>query len=707
MDIKTILIVMFLINLFLGIFTLIIKQKQRYITNVSYWAIANFLIAGCYLMLGLRGIIPDLFSIVIANIFPFLAITFRYFGFKNLYNKIVFRNEFVLLSLFIFGMILLISYFTYFDENIYYRTIFFRTGIGLFAIYFGLLMFYSSPKEEKFVAQIASFSYFIFATLSFLYVLSWVYKPEYRDIFKPNIYNLLMYLTNILIDIVWTIALLFISNQRNFVKQIESEKRVRSLFDNSHDGIVMVNKEGKLIDFNNAYSKMLGYSREELLKTDFHKLTPEIWHDWEQKEVIEKLALDNSFSITYEKEYIHKNRVIFPIELSAFVANDIEGKSYFWAIVTDITERKKAETKIRELTQAVTQSPTTIVVADTQGTIVYVNPRFTEMTGYSEQEVIGENPRILKTDKTPPDRFKELWQTVSSGKIWKGELTNKKKNGEEYTEQALIAPVFDENQKIINYIAIKEDITEKKRLENEIVNRNEQLIELNATKDKFISILAHDLRSPFNVLIGFTHLLQNKIIAENLTSVKEFVDIIEQTSKNTYKLLENLLEWASSQQNRIAYKPETINLQLIVYECYTYVANNAVAKKIEIKMEIGENIFIQADSDMTKTILRNLMTNAIKFTPISGKIVLSAKINQTGVEISVSDTGVGMDEKTKNSLFKIGTTKSTTGTEGEHGTGFGLLLCKEFVEKHGGKIWVESEVGKGSDFKFTMPLRND
>jgi PAS domain S-box-containing protein len=360
---------------------------------------------------------------------------------------------------------------------------------------------------------------------------------------------------------------------------------------------------------------------------------------------------------------------------------------------------KESEDKYKTLVQFMEIG---VIRSDIHGNIVLANLAVAKMFGYnSPDEIIGMPIVNLYSAEQRNLMISELNKTRN---LYNYEIQTKSKSNIDIYLLCNIKELVNENHEIIGREGILRDITHLKKTEQKLKENEIKLKELNATKDKFMSILAHDLRSPFTTLIGLADSLQYKIEKENLNSVKEYVDFIEQTSKNTYKLLENLFEWASSQQNRISYKPETINLQLIVSECYTFLNSIAEAKKIEIKIEIGENIFILADSDMTKTILRNLMTNAIKFTPISGKIVLSAKIIQPDVEITVSDTGVGMDEKIKNSLFKIGTTRSTRGTQGEHGTGFGLLLCKEFVEKHGGTIWVESEIGKGSDFKFTMPL---
>lgn len=181
---------------------------------------------------------------------------------------------------------------------------------------------------------------------------------------------------------------------------------------------------------------------------------------------------------------------------------------------------------------------------------------------------------------------------------------------------------------------------------------------------------------------------------------------LNKSVRYTYQLLENLLEWSRSQQNRIPFNPRNIDLYDIAYESLMLSEHLAKKKSITIENNVQKKEIICVDVEMINTIFRNLITNAIKFTPENGTITISSKRSLQTIEIKVSDTGTGMDMKTKNTLFKIGKTKSVEGTSGERGTGLGLLICKEFIEKHGGQIRVESEVGKGTDFKFTLPLEN-
>lgn len=230
-----------------------------------------------------------------------------------------------------------------------------------------------------------------------------------------------------------------------------------------------------------------------------------------------------------------------------------------------------------------------------------------------------------------------------------------------------------------------------------------QLKEAIAIKDQFISILAHDLRSPFNTLLGFSEILLNNFEKYDPQKTKQYLSNINKSAKQTFNLLNNLLEWSRSQRNKIKYTPQTIDLHYLFRDVYYLLHNTAEAKKIQMQFDVREQTLATADNDMLQTVIRNLVSNAIKYTPENGTITASAYQNDEYLKIKITDTGIGMDKETLDSLFKIGKTKSMAGTNGEQGTGFGLLLCKEFIDKHNGTISVQSELGKGSSFTITLP----
>ncbi len=399
----------------------------------------------------------------------------------------------------------------------------------------------------------------------------------------------------------------------------------------------------------------------------------------------------------------------------------------------DITDQKEREEWLRLKSKALEVASIGIVITDNKGKILWVNSSFSRLTGYTSLEVIGKNPKIFKSDIHGPGFYKKMWDTILSGKSWKSEIINKKKSGEEYYEMMTISPVIEENGKLTHFIAIKEDITERKEAEEQIqryieeiyenkdlVEQNahelvelnvkleqseDKLMELNANKDKFFSIIAHDLKNPFTALIGFTDMMLDDFDGFSKEEIIEYMLTMSKTSKNVLSLLEGLLDWSRLQLGNLTLNPSKLSLSKIGNKVFDLYENNAKQKGIRLINSLDNSTTIFSDENAVFTTLRNLVSNAIKFTPHGGEVNFFSKVVENEFcQITVKDNGIGMDEKTMDKLFKIEVHHTTIGTDKEKGTGLGLLLCKDLTEKSGGKIWIESKVGKGSEFIFTVPL---
>ncbi|MBC8767798.1 PAS domain-containing sensor histidine kinase [Arenibacter sp. BSSL-BM3] len=253
-------------------------------------------------------------------------------------------------------------------------------------------------------------------------------------------------------------------------------------------------------------------------------------------------------------------------------------------------------------------------------------------------------------------------------------------------------------------VGVIRDITESKLAEQALRASEVQLRELNATKDKLFAIIAHDLRSPFNNILALCEILNMAIKRSEVENSEKYLGLINSTAKNTLVLLENLLDWAKSQSGQISFKSEKISIAKVVQEILDLSRFIAKTKGITINVIESVDIEVISDIKILKTIMRNLISNAIKYSKPGGTISISAIEEDNQVKVTISDTGVGMDDETLKNLFLITANTPLPGTLNEKGSGFGLVLCKEFIEKLGGKIWVESEEGKGSNFIFTLPL---
>lgn len=256
---------------------------------------------------------------------------------------------------------------------------------------------------------------------------------------------------------------------------------------------------------------------------------------------------------------------------------------------------------------------------------------------------------------------------------------------------------------------VKERTAELEAQKIELKQKNAQLHELNASKDKLFSIISHDLRSPFQALLGYSQLLEETIETASKDEIKSDIKRLQKTVEQLYALLENLLTWSTIQRGIIKYHLEEVELDKVVESNLELFTPKAEQKQITLKNSITKGLIVYADSNMVNTILRNLISNALKFTPAGGIVeILTQPYHETDIEITVSDSGIGIKPEDISKLFRIDMQYTNTGTDGEQGTGLGLNLCKDLIEKNGGTIWLESEVGKGTNFKFTLPkvIRN-
>lgn len=275
----------------------------------------------------------------------------------------------------------------------------------------------------------------------------------------------------------------------------------------------------------------------------------------------------------------------------------------------------------------------------------------------------------------------------------------------EYARSSAFSAYFkslnDVNEKNEELLVAKEEL---KKHNEELIKREKQLKDLNLTKDKLFSIIAHDLKSPFTSILGFSEPLDENNKKSFEKDSLQNLEIINNTAKKTLTLLDNLLNWAKSQTGYINYKPEKLLISKIIKETIEIVKSSVKTKNISINYTQKDDIKVIADPILLKSVLQNLICNSIKFTHNNGNVDITALSDHNQIEISVSDNGIGMSQETQERLFKIDTSISTPGTANEKGSGLGLLICKEFIEKQGGKIWVESEINKGSKFTFTLPM---
>jgi two-component system, sensor histidine kinase and response regulator len=423
----------------------------------------------------------------------------------------------------------------------------------------------------------------------------------------------------------------------------------------------------------------------------------------------------------YEKDDFKYKRIAKNIGIVFIIAIVLLILVFIWVWLLRVQIKKKTESinlknqelqKSEEKFRIITENSSDVIWhLDSNFILTYISPADERVRGFKKEEVIGKSLfSILKPEGIEMLKEANKQRMINLSKGIKSapaiyELEELCKDGSWVWVEATAAAFYDKDGKISAYHGVSRDISERKKAELLLKERENQLRELNATKDKLFSIIAHDLRSPFNAMLGFSDLLIKNVKNFEIDKTEKYLQIINTSAKNTLSLLDNLLAWANSQTGKNIFKPEKTNLSAIINEILKVSKSIAKIKSISLNYIQTDDFEVYADVNMLKTILRNLISNAIKYTNSNGVIAISAIQKQNNIEISVSDNGVGMSEEIRNKLFEIDANITTPGTADEKGSGLGLILCKEFIEKHGGEIWVQSELGKGSAFTFSLPLR--
>jgi PAS domain S-box-containing protein len=495
-----------------------------------------------------------------------------------------------------------------------------------------------------------------------------------------------------------------ITERMNFEKELhESESRYKGIFHNNHAVMIIVDPStGNIVDANNSACDFYGYNKDTITSlkiSDINVMGPNEINN-EMQKVVDRSQHFFNFKHKLADGCIRDVEVYSgPVEF--------QRKKYLYSIIHDQTEKKLAEKTLADERQLFIAGPVVVFKwsATPRAVAEYVSPNVVEVLGYTPEEFMSDSVNFK--DIIHPDDFQrgrdEIKAHLAANDLhYHQQYRAKKKNGEYIWLDDFTHIIKNNENKITYYHGYLMDITANKLAEEVILKSEQKLRELNLMKDKFFSVIAHDLRSPFQGLLGMANILvEDDEITEDERII--FQQKLYEGLRTQFNFIEDLLAWSRIQRGAIEFNPEPNNLTSLIEDTITFLQNNADKKNLIIHTEVPGNIVTTFDKNMIATVLRNLISNAIKFTGHAGNIYVSVADQQESVLITIKDTGVGIDENDLKKLFRLDTHFSTRGTEGEGGTGFGLILCKDFVERHNGKIIVDSAQGKGSIFSFSIP----
>ncbi len=578
-----------------------------------------------------------------------------------------------------------------------------------------------------------AYSIIYISLFGYFFILNPINITPAIPIIKNEIFILLLF-RSMLIVTISLIIVYSVSKFRNYYSEAlnnlikakqdseENEAKYKQLSVATFEGIVL-HEKGIAFDINQSLEKMFGYSRNEIIgKNVIKEFICKEYHETIYKNIARQ------YTLPYEIEGIKKDGTRIPLEVEAKYIKKYSGEGNIHVVaLRNISQRKKAEKEIKKLSTAVEQSANAIIITNIDGKIEYANHSFTNITGYTAKEVIGTIPRILEKEAHSGKSFAKMQEAMASGKVWKGEFHNKTKSGNLYWEENTIMPIIEGDKKIVNHIIIKEDISLRKKAEEELKKQNEEYASLNeeyktineeliVAKEKaeesdklktdFINNMSHEIRTPMNGIFGFSNLLSN----DELTDKKkqQYISIIQNSGRRLMRIIDDILEISKLGTNKVKIIEQEICLNDLLLEQFSIFDIKANENKIPLYIKKGlpdKESTIFCDEIKLNKILGNLLENALKFTT-EGFIEFGYRLkNDKELEIYVKDTGVGINPENQTSIFNRFSQAEKELSQNLGGLGLGLSIAMENAKLLNGSITLKSEKGKGSTFFVAIPYK--
>lgn len=503
-------------------------------------------------------------------------------------------------------------------------------------------------------------------------------------------------------------SLLTLRLRASFVRESrlqEGQRLAASVFAHSHDGILVTDSETTVVAVNPAFTEITGYAPEDILGK-----TPRLLSSGQHAVEFYTAMWQRIISTGgWQGEIVNRRKdggeITEWLTISS-ICNPEGAVTNYVGVFKDVSKMRESERTIRQLSMAVEQSPSSIVITTPEPAIVYVNPHFTAATGYLPEEVIGQNPRILQSKLTPVETYRVMWEHLLAGENWEGEFVNRRKDGGIYYEHATVAPIKDMAGKTTHYVAVKYDISEQKRLERELIHARELAETASIAKSRFLATMSHEIRTPMNGILGMAQLLLMPSLSEN--ERHEYARIILNSGQSLLTLLNDILDLSKIEAGKVELASVVFQPGQLLHESAALFEELVQAKGLRLETEwlAGDNARYHADSNRLRQMLTNLISNAVKFTRtgcirIEGREI-EASAKDSVLEFSVTDSGIGIPTEKLASLFKPFSQVDASTTREYGGTGLGLSIVRNLALLMRGDVGVESEPGKGSRFWFRI-----
>lgn len=493
-------------------------------------------------------------------------------------------------------------------------------------------------------------------------------------------------------------------------ERVMLDEAYRNLIRFSLQGYAIIRPD-RVVFANRMISHISGYSLTEIYRFSFEGIlnivAPE-FRQFVEEDFFNRIEGKTVENDRFEIQILRKDGSrrwidIFPI------LTEYQGENAIQVTMVDITKQKESLFKLEESKQQLQlisdNLPVAVAHYNRDKVCLFANDAYCDIMHISPEDIVGMSLSDILSEKQYADAAEQLVKVFDGDKV--SFHYAKEKDGNTVHKEIIYIPRFNESGIVSEYFSILVDITEMKSAENRIRKYAGELKELNITKDKLFSIIAHDLRNPFKAFIDFSDYLRKNSTEVDAESLKTIAEKMYFSASNVYDLIENLLQWSRIQTGRLPFKPQRVSLSVLLDSTKKLFEASADNKKISITLDVDNTLLIYADENMMSTVFRNVLSNAIKYTEDNGNILISTKLESKVIRIIFEDDGIGMTEDTVRQLFSIDEKSSKHGTHGEEGTGLGLILTKELIEKNGGTIQVISEEGRGSTLIVSLPVLED